>query len=181
MRRRWRAVGRRSTAGKSLTRPVTLKEPVAIHVEYYVVRVGPQGEVHFLSDIYGLDRRRLSPRSAPRRCAPETVLARRRFQTLERRILTLEHQATTLASCSAQGGAAEGRLQKRLASFDGQFKNLAQHTRQRHAVVAAEFKQSARGWTYALSKRAVGVERLYKALFRLTKRAQRSCRALSRS
>ena len=38
---------------------ITLRTPLAVHVEYYVVRVGDEGHVHFLSDIYFRDRPRV--------------------------------------------------------------------------------------------------------------------------
>lgn len=168
LRRRWRALGRRSRGGKTLLREVSLEQPVPIHIEYYAVRVDRRGAVHFLSDIYGLDRQRLDPRVA-RRCTPESVLARRRFASLERRVDVLEQKAGALDSCD---GAP-----KKLTRFKEQFEHLARRTRQQHAAVAAQLEESRRGWTYKLSRRAVRAERLYGALSRLTRRAQRRCRS----
>jgi murein L,D-transpeptidase YcbB/YkuD len=51
---------------------ITLKTPLPVHMEYYVVRVDDDGVVHFLSDIYKYDRDRMSPPSAESlRCRPE--------------------------------------------------------------------------------------------------------------
>ena len=51
---------------------LTLKTPVPVHVEYYVVRVNDEGHAEFLSDIYKYDRDRMSPPSAESlRCVPK--------------------------------------------------------------------------------------------------------------
>ena len=60
---------RRSEEKKETT--LTLKTPVPVHVEYYVVRVNDDGHAEFLSDIYKYDRDRMSPPSAESlRCKP---------------------------------------------------------------------------------------------------------------
>ena len=51
---------------------LTLKTPVPVHVEYYVVRVNDEGQAEFLADIYKYDRDRMSPPSAESlRCVPK--------------------------------------------------------------------------------------------------------------
>ena len=51
---------------------LTLKTPVPVHVEYYVVRVNDEGQAEFLADIYKYDRDRMSPPSAESlACVPE--------------------------------------------------------------------------------------------------------------
>ena len=60
---------RRSEEKKETT--ITLKTPVPVHVEYYVVRVNDDGHAEFLADIYKYDRDRMSPPSAESlRCKP---------------------------------------------------------------------------------------------------------------
>jgi murein L,D-transpeptidase YcbB/YkuD len=60
---------RRSEEKKETT--ITLKTPVPVHVEYYVVRVNDEGHAEFLADIYKYDRDRMSPPSAESlRCKP---------------------------------------------------------------------------------------------------------------
>lgn len=62
---------KRSEEKKETT--LTLKTPVPVHVEYYVVRVNDEGHAEFLSDIYKYDRDRMSPPSAESlRCVPKT-------------------------------------------------------------------------------------------------------------
>lgn len=61
---------KRSEEKKETT--ITLKTPVPVHVEYYVVRVNDDGHAEFLSDIYKYDRDRMSPPSAESlRCTPK--------------------------------------------------------------------------------------------------------------
>ena len=61
---------KRSEEKKETT--LTLKTPVPVHVEYYVVRVNDEGHAEFLSDIYKYDRDRMSPPSAESlRCVPK--------------------------------------------------------------------------------------------------------------
>lgn len=50
---------------------MNLKTPVPVHSEYYVVRVDDEGRVHFLADLYRLDRERLDMRfTREERCTP---------------------------------------------------------------------------------------------------------------
>ena len=61
---------KRSEEKKETT--ITLKTPVPVHVEYYVVRVNDEGQAEFLSDIYKYDRDRISQPSAESlRCVPK--------------------------------------------------------------------------------------------------------------
>jgi len=61
---------KRSEEKKETT--LTLKTPIPVHVEYYVVRVNDEGHAEFLSDIYKYDRDRISPPSAESlRCVPK--------------------------------------------------------------------------------------------------------------
>jgi murein L,D-transpeptidase YcbB/YkuD len=61
---------KRSEEKKETT--ITLKTPVPVHMEYYVVRVNDEGHAEFLADIYKYDRDRMSPPSAESlRCVPK--------------------------------------------------------------------------------------------------------------
>lgn len=61
---------KRSEEKKETT--LSLKTPVPVHIEYYVVRVNDDGQAEFLSDIYKYDRDRISPPSAEAlRCVPK--------------------------------------------------------------------------------------------------------------
>ena len=51
---------------------LTLKQPVAVHIEYYVVRVDDLGRANFLSDLYGRDISRMS--AATKRGASESTV-----------------------------------------------------------------------------------------------------------
>ena len=42
----------------------TLKTPIPVHIDYYVVRVHDDGRVHFGADIYRYDRPRVDARVA---------------------------------------------------------------------------------------------------------------------
>lgn len=52
-------------------RRISLSTPIAVHSEYFVVRVDEQGRTHFNADIYRMDRERLDPRYVRiERCTP---------------------------------------------------------------------------------------------------------------
>lgn len=47
--------------GTDVETTIRFREPVPVHIEYYVVRVDDEGRTHFLADIYRLDRDRMNP------------------------------------------------------------------------------------------------------------------------
>ena len=52
---------------------IIFNKQVPIHIEYYVVTVGDDGFVNFLSDVYRLDRARMNPKYKPEKCTPKLI------------------------------------------------------------------------------------------------------------
>jgi L,D-transpeptidase YcbB len=159
----------------TLEQMVNLRRPVAIHVEYFTVRVDDEGRVHFLSDVYRLDQLRLQPRLAAR-CVPETKAAKRRFSLIPSRLEALEKQGKELLPRLEEAQQAGRRLDaatswevrrtlkqlKELEKFVEHHRNLAQRIRDDHEALADSLEEAR--WGKQLVDRAVRLERLLTAL-----------------
>ncbi len=171
---------------------VYLREPVSIHVVYFTVRVDDQDRVHFLADIYKKDEARLTGKK-PKRCKPESKIAKQRFRRIPELVDELERQAVELiprvlaareiaAKLDPKGRWKERHLIKvaaKLGDFAEHHRNLAQHVREEHERVA-ELLAKKRRWKKSVVRQAVKVYRLYKSLRTMTREAEAICRQLER-
>lgn len=83
---------------------LNLREPIPVHIEYFVVRVDEEERVHFNADIYRLDRARLDPdyvREEP--CDPQSSNSAPEFRLAsDGRILTRNEEGELVDAREAQ-------------------------------------------------------------------------------
>lgn len=155
---------------------VNLKSPVPIHVEYYTARVGSDGIVEFLTDIYDYDSDRWNPKNAPR-CVSERRAARAEVNDVEKTLANLEKKAEKLSERIAtllpridelkDEAGKNRRVIKQLRQLDGfssQTRNLAEHIRTQHQTLSGELQKRKGKWTPHLERQAIALRRLVEGL-----------------
>ncbi len=179
---RWKRV---TEDAAKLQTHVVLKDPVPVHVEYYTARVGEDGQVEFLTDIYGYDAGRWS-KGAPK-CVPESRAARsglagvldrvaeleKQGAALEARLAAVVPRASSLDASPAQKSLA--RNVRDLSDFGTEYRNLAAHIRAQHGAIAGELEGQGGRWTKRLELQAVGLHRLVQGLELTLRKARKTC------
>lgn len=172
-----------------LERKVELRKPLAVHVEYYTVRVDDRGRTIFLHDVYGLEGRGVGvvDRRVGWRCVPESKQAKKGFAELLTRVAEIEKRALAVGPALTQAALAVQlldrrqrrrhywlvrQIEKKLGRFSEHHANLARNIKNDFATLEQALEEAGGRWKGALTRRAVRLLRLFAALESMTARAE---------
>ena len=166
---------------------VRLSTPVPIHLEYYTTRVGDDGVVEFLTDLYEHDKRKWTAKNAPS-CVPESHVAREGQGSVEDELTALEKDSASLVKRidrmqTKLGGLDrkdkdEAYLAKRaagLVSFGPRALQYAGTVRAANEKLKRALERRKGDWTRELQDEAVKLKRLVDGLRKMNDGARKVC------
>ncbi len=147
----------------SLRQEVALRAPVPVHLEYYLTRINDNGDVEFLSDIYGREK---APRSGP--CIPDSVRARQAFgavTTQLEHVMKKYESARSCFSASTRGNRIS----------ESGFINLLSAVYRLRGEIRMELSENGNRWNDTQMQKAVRLSRSLSELKKMLRQAERQC------